>query len=597
MTFQPRIWRSPKSNFLGDEILQSPDVYTRETLRSIRDEGFDGVWLRGCLYDLMESHLLPSLNRPQADERREKLRELIARGREEGVGIWLFFNEPMAVPADHALWREHPELRGVSHWEYRREKDGDFLALGDIHALEKSEMVSICTTSDLGKKFFSEAIEGFFGKVSGLAGVILITASESHSHCWSHFTVLPTADPFRPVNEGELPCPACRERGAAAVVLDLLAAWRKAAPADCRVLAWNWSWSMWYPDPQLEIVQHLPEGVELLLDCERGGIQSWRGREILIDEYSIGYTGPSERFCKSRKAAGTRPVHAKLQINTTHEIASVPNLPLIPNLFNKWAGLQREGVTGVMGSWNFACDATLNTHAFRRFCEGKWANAASFCRAVADSYFGDADIDAIVEAWGGFCEAFLHYPHNLGILYLGLINYAPANPLDLRYNATPMGFSHLYQEKWGERLEDTLMGWPLDEVTAAWGDTANIWANAMPAYRKALNTTSADPLHNRHRREELSCAEMIGCHLISAYNAHRFHAWRLATMRRENLKPPCTLEADEEARTIWREEADNIRHALALVEADSRLGYHGEARAHLFNAESLRKKLRTLSGG
>lgn len=597
MTFQPRIWRSPKSSFLGDEILQSHDVYTRETLRSIREEGFDGVWLRGCLYDLMESHVLPGLNRPRADERRQRLRELIARGREEGVGIWLFFNEPMAVPADDPLWQKHPELRGASHWEHRRKKDGDFLALGDIHALKKTEVVSICVSHALGKKFFAEAVEGLLAEVPRLAGVILITASEAHAHCWSHHTVLPTGDPFRPVDEHELPCPACRERGAAAVVLDLLAAWRQAAPASCRVLAWNWSWSMWYPDPQPEIVKHLPDGVELLLDCERGGIKSWQGRDILIDEYSIGYAGPSERFRETRRAAGERPVHAKLQINTTHEIASVPNLPLIPNLFNKWSGLRREGTAGVMGSWNFACDATLNTHAFRQFCEKEWEDAPAFCRSVAASYFGDVDVDAVVRAWSGFCEAFEHYPFNFGVLYLGLINYAPANPLDLAYGATPMGYSHLYQEKWGDRLEDTLMGWSLDEVTAAWGRVAEIWALALPACREALAATTPDPVFSRHRREELSGASMIGCHLVSAYNAYRFHAWRLATMRREGLEAPCVLKADDEARAIWRSEAENVREALALLEADPRLAYHGEAHAHLFTADVLREKLQALSGG
>ena len=34
-------------------------------------------------------------------------------------------------------------------------------------------------------------------------------------------------------------------------------------------------------------------------------------------------------------ASQGRPVHAKLQVGTTHEIATVSNLPLIPNLYKK----------------------------------------------------------------------------------------------------------------------------------------------------------------------------------------------------------------------------------------------------------------------
>lgn len=594
MTFQPRIWRSPQSHFLGDEVLESAHVYTDEVLRSIRDEGFDGIWLRGCLYDLMESRVLPELNRPRVDERRRLLRQLIERGRANGVGVWLFFNEPMAIPADDPIWGKYPELRGVSHWEYRRKGEGDFLAAGDIHALEKAEMVSLCVSSSLGRNFFEEATAGVLENLPGLAGVILITASEMHSHCWSHHTCLPTGDPFRPVNEQELSCPRCRERGAASVVLEVLDTWKKAAArlsVPCRVMAWNWSWSMWYPDPQPEIVGHLPEGVELLLDCERGGLKMWQGREILVDEYSIGYAGPSERFCKTRRAAGSRPIHAKLQINTTHEIASVPNLPLIPNLFQKWSGLRRERVAGVMGSWNFACDATLNTQAFKCFNEQAWTDAPSFMQAVAASYFGDVDFEAIGRAWEGFCAAFQSYPFSIPLVYLGLVNYAPAYPLSLTYHARPMGFSHLYQEQWGDRLEDTFDDWSLDEVTAAWGLTAKGWEQAMIPYRQALKPTAPNPLHERHRREELSCAEMIGCHLASTYNAYRFHAWRLATMKRQGLEAPCTLEADDTARAIWHDDAGHVRRALQCMEADPRLGYHGEAHTHLFTADSLRRKL------
>ncbi|MBE2205307.1 MAG: hypothetical protein IAE94_13320 [Chthoniobacterales bacterium] len=598
MPFQPRIWRSSRSNFLADEVLHSPVNYTREALRDIRTEGFDGIWLRGCLYDLMDSRVLPELNRPHASERRKCLRELIERGREEGVGVWLFFNEPMAIPADHLLWHKYPDLRGTPHWEYRRKGDGDFLSLGDVHALEKEEMISICVSSLRGKEFFTDAIEGLLTELSGLAGVILVTASESHSHCWSHHTCLPTGDPFRPLNEQELSCPHCRKRGPAAIVLDLLTIWKNAAsrmPKPCRILASNWSWSMWYPDPQHEIVGHLPEGIEFLANCERGGTSFWQNRKIPIEEYSFSYCGPSELFCRAKQVAGTRPVHALFLVNTTHEIASVPNLPLIPNLFQKWSGLQREGTTGAMACWNFACDATLNTHAFKQFNEQIWTEESAFIQSVATSYFGNTDIDAISIAWHGFCAALQHFPFNFGVLYFGLANYAPAYPLDLTYHAHPMGLSHLYQNQWGDRIEDTLLEWPLDEVTEAWGLMAKKWHQALVPYRNALQPQTPNPIHQRHRHEELNCAEMIGCHWLSTYHAYRFHAWRLATMKRQGLTAPCTLEADDEARSIWREEERNARLALLLMESDSRLGYHGEAHTHLFTPDTLREKLRKLS--
>ena len=73
---------------------------------------------------------------------------------------------------------------------------------------------------------------------------------------------------------------------------------------------------MWYADPQREVIERLPAGVTVMADWERGGKRSWQGRELLVDEYSLGYPGPSERFLGSARAAQERgfSVMAKLQL-------------------------------------------------------------------------------------------------------------------------------------------------------------------------------------------------------------------------------------------------------------------------------------------
>ncbi len=593
----PRIWRSPASDFYGDEALQAPEVYPRETLTGIRDGGFDSVWLRGRLYDLMASRVFPELNRPRADERIRNLQEVIRRGQECGVGVWLFFNEPLAIPAAHPFWRGHSEARGALHQEpfgdpfWRQNASSDVAS----HPLEGREMAALCVSAPLGRQFFKEAVGGLLRQLEGLAGVILITASEYHSHCWSHHVLRPTGDKYQPLAAHALDCPRCRERGAAPVVLELIGTWLHASrqmAAPCRVLAWNWSWSMWYADPQSEIVGHLPRGVELLADWERGGTRNWRGRAIPIDEYSLGYVGPSERFLGAHRAACGLPIHAKLQINTTHELATVPNLPLLPNLYDKWTGLQREGVAGVMGCWNFGCCLTLNTHAFGRFNENpaRWTDSNAFQEAIAASYFGDVDSGALLAAWRRFCEAFEHYPFGFGLLYHSPINYAPAYPLDPHYRAHPMGPSWLSHAPWGDRLEDTLGDWTWEDVIASFESMGVVWNEGLEDYRRALTASTPAPEHQKHRREELGCAEMIGCHLASMIHIYRFHQWRLAAMKRLGLHAPCTPPLDDAARRILREESANCQAALPWVRADSRLGFHQEAQSCFYDAASIERK-------
>ncbi len=599
----PRIWRSPASDFNGDEILQCAEVYTRENLAAIRGGGFDAIWLRGQLYDLMDSRVFPELNRPKAGERVTNLREVIRRGRESGVGVWLFFNEPLALPVAHPFWRSHPEVRGAS----RADHFGNSAWQRDAHASDGAralprgpmDMTALCMSTPLGRRFFQAAVEQVLRETEGLQGVILITASEYFSHCWSHHVCLPTGDKYQPLATRELDCPRCRERGPAAVVLDLLGGWRQAArkmPNPPRILAWNWSWSMWYRDPQREIASCLPEGVELLVDWERGGTRQWQGRPISIDEYSLGYVGPSERFVETHRAARGTPVHAKLQINTTHELATVPNLPLLHHLFDKWTGLLREGVKGVMGCWNFGCSLTLNTHAFQRFTEspGRWPDSVAFGKDIAASYFGDAEEESLLVAWQRFGAAFDLYPFSFGFLYHSPINYAPAYPLATHYRGHPMGPSWIVHSPWGDRLGDTLGDWTLEEVIASLEFMAVLWDEGLRSYRNALNIPAAAPEHQRHRHEELGCAEMIGHHLVSVGHLFRFHQWQLAAMKRLGLRPPCDLPLDDSVRRIMRDELENCRGAIPRVHADARLGFHQEARARFYDPASLEAKCRGL---
>lgn len=599
----PRIWRSPESDFYGDEILHAGDVYSDEVLSRIREEGFDGIWIRGQLYDLIASKIFPELNRPRAQTRRARLRTVIRRGQKHGVGVWLFFNEPLAIPSAHPFWRAHPEVKGASSADpfANAAWSRDARMRRDLQAPSKGPMAmtALCTSTSLGRRFFQEAVEQVLRETEGLEGVILITASEFFSHCWSHHVARPTGDAYRPMSPRALDCPRCRARGAATGVLDLLGIWRAAARKlrkPPRVLAWDWSWSMWYAHPQREIVAHLPKGVELLADWERGGTRRWRGRPQAIDEYSIGYVGPSRQFVQTRRAARGIPLHAKLQINTTHELATVPNLPLVPHLFDKWRGLLREKVRGVMGCWNFGCSFTLNTHAFHRFVASprRWKDSSAFGRDLAASYFGEADPEALLTAWRHFGDAFDLYPFGFGFLYHSPINYAPAYPLTPSFHGRPMGPSWIAHAPWGDRLEDTLDGSTLGDVVGALESMVARWTAGLRPYRQALASSASSSEHRRHRREELGCAEMIGHHLVSTRNIYRLHQWKLAAIRRRALRAPCEIPLDAAARRILRDELANCRNAIPLVRADARLGVHQEARARFFTAASLAAKCRRL---
>ncbi len=576
-----RIWRSPDSDFYGDEALHAADVYTDETLKGIAGAGFNGVWLRGRLYDLMQSTLLPELEREGRPKRLASLKTVIERCRRHGIAVYLFFNEPLAPAADHQVWASHPQLRG-------RALD---------HSLA-GPVISLCSSHPTTRAFMREATASVLNALPGLGGVMLITASEYPTHCWSHFARRSLSDGIVDTPGKPLDCPRCVTREPAEIVAELAGFWVEAArriEPQPRVLVWNWSWSMWYPDPQAQVIERLPEEAVLLIDWERGGRQQRDGVEVDVDEYSLSYTGPSDRFSQAARYVRRfgREVAAKLQVGTTHELASVPNLPLIRRLHEKLCGLHRRHIPGVMACWNFGCSLTLNTEAVALFNESPEPRGEpeSFMHDLARRYFGDeVDTQAVLSAWDAFVRAFDHYPLSNRLLYFSPMNYAPAYPLTADYRDEPMGWSWIDHQPWGDRVDSFLGPFSLSQVLTMFERLAEEWRLGLTAYRGALRTQHErnDERTARHCFEELSCAEMIALHARGMANILRFARWRRTAMQKQNLSGPCRIAPDPEAKQIMAAQLQVMEEARVLVEDDPRLGYHQECHAYLCGAERLR---------
>ncbi|MCK5844601.1 MAG: hypothetical protein KAG97_07840, partial [Victivallales bacterium] len=349
----PIIWRSPDSEFNNDEPLSASKIYTPKVLRGIKENGFNAIWMRGRLWELGSNSEFPELNDSKASERLESLKQVIGDASEIGLKVFLYFNEPLALPEDHLFWANHPEMKGEKQFDHKTNET----------------FPAFCTSAPRFMGLFNTAVSDMFRNLRGLGGVILITASEYHSHCWSHH-------PGNPVHKDErfpdMKCERCRDREPAEVVGELAEVWlkhAKLAPGTPDVWVWNWSWAMWYDQPQAEVIAALPKGVKLMCDFERGNLRKQAIGDVFIDEYSLGFVGPSERFSKSRDAAAKRGIEvaAKLQIGTTHELATVPNIPVIGNLFDKLVKIDELDLKGLMCSWNFGNTLTANTAMFGFF--------------------------------------------------------------------------------------------------------------------------------------------------------------------------------------------------------------------------------------
>lgn len=566
----PRIWRS---------VAGTPESYSDAELADIAADGFTGVWLFCSLRDLMQSRVFPELNRPGAAERLAAIQALIARAAVHRVGVYLYFNEPGGVGIDEPFWSLHPHLKGVEKWR----------------------KYALCTSTPEVQAFFRDAVASVLNPLHGLGGVLLITACEDLTHCWSKSAVRKGAPPPS--------CPRCRDREPAELILELLRIWaevRAAHPTPFRILAWNWEWSYYYADPQTEIISRLPAGVELLLGFEMGGEKPWQGRTLPIGEYALSYAGPGRQFVATTEAvrAGGLPVHAKIEINNTHELCSVPNLPVLATLHSRFAAMSRLGTAGFLGCWSMGARRTLNTAALRLFLASPdlFMDETAFLDALARHYFGGRQTVAVRQAWRAFSAAFSHYPFTVSLLYYGPHNDAPARPLSLHYAGRPTGRSWCADEP-GDDLGPALHAFfsdgseiSLAEIIAGFTRLRDDWQAALPAYEAALAPRSQlTPEHHRHRAEERCVAAMLAVQFRSIVNVFRFHRERLRVLSEHGLVAPCILPRDPELLAIMEQEVANVSRALPLVDADPRLGFHQDIAGYKYNGAMIRAKIAAMT--
>jgi len=565
--FDNRIFRCDKSDFYNDEILYSNKTHTDDSLKAIADAGFNGIWLRGRLRELVPGKLF-SPYVEKSKERLDELCRLCQRAEKYGLGTWLYFTEPLGLTVDDPFWKDNSDIAGPLY------KTGI-----------EPPTITLCPSTSKVQDYLYFGFEKLFSAAI-LKGAILITASEQPSHCFSRVNTGPDSDGSWTTS---CKCRRCAPKGPLNVISEIintihLAA--KSANKDAKIIAWDWAWFLFCKAPYRELINKINNDVIIMADFERGGKVRRLGKTRTIEEYSLMYPGPSRWFVKqAQNLAGKRKLWAKLQINTTHELATAPNLPLTVSLYRKFQYLKKVKIDGFMASWNFGCSAeTLNIFAVNQLSTSKQKlSEKQWLSKLAKDFFGrKIDANKAVKAWYLFQRACRFYPIGVGneYLYFGLISYALAYPLKLSFTDKPLGPSWLKHE-FGDRVENSLKEITLSQTIELLGRFVKAWSNALTIYDKAFSGIKK----TERISKELGCAHYIGSSAASAYNIYRWYRLR---KNKKNV-PLSKSEID-----IVKSEIENCQSALPFLEADSRLGFHGEAQYRMVSPETVAQKIKLL---
>jgi hypothetical protein len=271
------------------------------------------------------------------------------------------------------------------------------------------------------------------------------------------------------------------------------------------------------------------------------------------------------------KQRGMKTV-AKVQLNNTWELCTVPYLPVLDLVADHCQSLAAANVDGMMLSWSLGGYPSANLELAKQFAVRPAPAAETALQAIADKNYGPRAAPLVRQAWTKFSGAFREYPYNGAVLYNAPQQMGPANLL----YAQPTGYAA------------TMVGIPYDDLNAWRGPypaqvfaeqfqkVADGWADGLVDLEAAQRLTPDGLV--QAAAADLRVAQAAHVHFASVANQARF------IMARDAL---AASSDDGEAESLRRTISEILDREWALANrlfelssADSRLGY--EASNHYF---------------
>jgi len=582
--FGIRIIRSPHSNFYKREIEDCLKTHPDSYLKEVAREGFNAIWLHCLLRDIVPCSSFPEFGQ-KGKEQVPALNKLVEKAGKYGLKVFLYFDEPRGFREEDVFWKNHPDVKGQpTEFRTNSSMDGRYYAL--------------CTSTEKVRRFLSESSYNLFKSVPGLGGVFMITASEFHTHCYSHYTKWKQGlnDPnIKEWTSKGFYCERCAERDPSEVVAEIITLVNKGikdASPEANVIVWNWTWYVIEPDPQKKIVSLLPKDVILMADFERGGWNKILNKRLEINEYSFSYTGPSPRFKGIYSQAKQRgmKIMAKLQMGVTHELATVPYIPVPYTMAEKIHRMKKMGVDGYLGCWIFGGNVSVMSKITGRMSINPSLSPAQAVKDVAVEEFGTRPAGYVTKAWKLFSAAWKNYPFSIPFLYYSTVNYATVYPLEL--SAKPVSaipsYLALPRDKKGHLVVgDNLIDW-LIPFTA--GFAVKTFRKLLSEWDKGIKILEEGIKENRGNpgyQKEMDMAVHISLLIKSTINIIEFYP--LLKKYRKGLSGTKRLLYN-----LLQEELSITNNDWEIIKKNPDFGYHAEAHTNFITESDLSYKIRLL---
>ena len=542
-----------RAPFFRDELTDDIDYYPEAYLDRLASEGINGIWLTIVWKEMAVTDFFPV--DPQREQRIAKLRRTVEKCRRYGIKVWVFCIEPKSWTAD--LIPPKADMKG----------DCNFDGL----------MNAFCIASDNSKKYIRDTVCSIFRDTPNLGGMMLISLGERPTSCLSY---------IYDSKDGKPSC-RCKCGLTNSQILDgVLSAIKQGindAGSDAQVLSWLYNpRAHQIPEWWFTLPEELNEDKILAFNFESGCSKPQDGRVYSGGDYWLSCAGPSDRFGRMAAAArGNCEFAAKIQVGCSHELATIPFMPVPGQLYDKYAAMKQLGVKHVLQCWYFGNYPGLMNRAAGRLAFENFENGAmDFLTRLALPEWGERYAEKVAAMWNGFGAAYCNYPLDIQFQYYGPMHDGVVWPLHLKQvmKRSPRSWKPDIDPA-GDAVGESMTNHTLTNVISLTRALAQKWSAAAELIPELRKVFADDPARQRDcdLYEALDILFNSGARIMAFYG-----------LRRDLFTAPVAChKLLEVMREIVRKEKEASARMIQLCESDSRLGYHSEAEVFKFFPEKL----------
>ncbi|NMB97391.1 MAG: hypothetical protein GYA02_12410, partial [Clostridiaceae bacterium] len=605
--------------FNRDELMDDVDYYPDEYLNRLAHEGINILWLTVEFRDICKTDLVPEYGK-DSEKRLEKLKRTVDKCRRYGIKTFIFCIEPRIWGPDDPLLLNHPEAAGA----------------------RSGNDICFCPFSEVSQQYLYEAVRSIFLRVPKLGGIISITHGERTTSCLSSVPA---------TSEAEVNCPRCskKEKGEIleATHKPILRAMHEVNP-DAQFISWLYMPQV-IPTAKWKytIPAKLPKDTVVVFNFESGGEKKQLGKIRIGADYWQSYVGPSHRFIGMAQAAGKAGIKmgAKIQVGCSHEVATIPFVPVPTVLWKKYKAMYDLKVTTVIQSWYFGnYPGIMNKTAGELAFEDSVKTGDKeddmkftlqhdrFLHRLAKVEWGKY-AGKVVEAWKYFYKAYANYPMDVAFQYYGPMHDGVVWPLYLFPVHKPLAPTwKLDFPASGDSIGECMISFTLEEAIILCKEMVNYWKKGVELLKEIQPHFKNDP----ERLKDIAVAEALGIQFESGLNILMFYDLRDQILHNytsshdytfnqnytsnlnntsiqnyaHNQKYTCNsnytsgqtdtnslmekMRFLNEMEFIVKYEIDRSLQMVELCKFDSRLGFHSEAEGYKYFPEKLLWRVKQL---